>query len=233
VWLFNENKSKGSCILMGNDSSKNKRDQFIDGKRRGSKAIYLLGGIVIILAALAVGIYYQHLGSPTIDKPDPREAKYIGRYLPKGYEAAKLIEPVKYEKRIDPVDIVPVVKDGQIQIAVGDIIKNRIVYFEYTRLSDKRVVPMMAYIRPSGKLFTGVSLCPPCQAKRQYIDKDGLLTCTACGTKRDPETQIGISGACKLYPLDELPHKLLGDKISNAEDSLDAWKDQLIDRPTE
>lgn len=90
---------------------------------------------------------------------------------------------------------------------------------------------MLAYIKPSGKLFTRVSLCPPCQSKKQYLEPDGTLTRNSCGTKRNPEIQVGASGACRLYPLDEMPHKLVGDKIEIAEASLAKWVPQPLDRP--
>lgn len=208
----------------------NKRDQFVNSKK-GSKAMYIAVAAAIVLVIVAVVMYVGSKNNTTTAQADPREAKYIGRYLPQGYEPAKLTEPITYDKIIQPTDIKPEVKDGKILIGVGDVISNRIVYFEYTRPSDSQVIPMLAYIRPSGKLFVGVSLCPPCQAKKQHLEPDGTLTCNSCGTKRDPETQAGISGACKLYPLDEMPHKLAGDKIEIAETSLAKWVPQPLDRP--
>lgn len=216
---------------MGKNAQlKNKRDQFANTKKT-SKSIYIIAGVVL-LVAIAVSIFFMgSKGGKTTSQLSPEEAKYIGRYLPKGYEAVKLTESIKYDKRIDMTDIAPEIKDGKILINAGDVIKNRIVYFEYTRSSDGQAISMMAYIKPSGKLFTGVSFCPPCQAKRHYFDVDGLLTCGACATKRDPESQAGISGACKLYPFDEIAHELAGDKIQIAEADLAKWTPQPLDRP--
>ncbi|NCO66188.1 MAG: hypothetical protein COW32_00785 [Candidatus Aquicultor secundus] len=216
--------------MSKNTTPKNKRDQFVNAKGP-SKSIYVVIAAVAILVMVGIGFYMRSSSAPVVAQADPREAKYIGRYLPSGYDEVKLTEPIKFDKRIDMTDISPQVQGGNIVITVGDIISNRIVYFEYTRPSDKQIISMMAYIKPSGKLFTGVSLCPPCQAKRQYYDVDGLLTCGSCGTKRDPETQVGISGACKLYPFDEIAHKLVGDKIQIAESDLAKWKPQPLDRP--
>lgn len=207
-----------------------KRDQFVNAKGP-SKSIYIAIAAVAVLVMVGIGFYMRSGSAPATAQADPREAKYIGRYLPSGYAEAKLTEPIKYDKRIDMTDITPKVQGGNILITAGDVISDRIVYFEYTRPNDNQIISMMAYIKPSGKLFTGVSLCPPCQAKRQYYDADGLLTCGSCGTKRDPETQVGISGACKLYPFDEIPHKLVGDKIQIAESDMAKWKPQPLDRP--
>ena len=49
-------------------------------------------------------------------------------------------------------------------------------------------------------------------------------------TARTPRG-VGISGACKLYPLDELPAKVVGDKIVIEKSVLDGWTVQPVDRP--
>jgi nitrite reductase/ring-hydroxylating ferredoxin subunit len=106
---------------------------------------------------------------------------------------------------------------------------NKIVSFEYAK-SDAEKIPMVAYIRPSGKLFVGVSYCVPCKGTGQDIGSDGTLTCQTCGTKRDLESGVGISGACKLYPLDELPVKVQGDRVVVDKPALDNWTVQPTDR---
>lgn len=90
---------------------------------------------------------------------------------------------------------------------------------------------MIAYAKPSGKLFVGMSYCPPCKGKGQRIEADGILTCETCGTKRNLETQVGISGNCKLYPLDEVPSKIVGDKIVVEKGVVEQWTPQPLDRP--
>lgn len=206
-----------------------KREQFINGKGK-SKTIYIFGAAAVLIIII-IALYFGLSSKSAAVKPDPREAKYIGRYLPQGFKAAQLIEPIKYDQRLEMTDIKASVQDGNVSIKVGDVIKDRIVFFEYKRPSDGQTLPMIAYIKPSGRLFTGVSLCAPCRAERQYIDTDGLLTCGSCGTKRDLETQVGISGACRLYPLDELGHKLVGDNIQIAAGDLARWSPQPLDRP--
>lgn len=209
---------------------KNKRDQFVnDGGK--SKSVYIIGAVVAVIVAAALFLYMGSKGTTGTAKLDPREAKYIGRYLPAGYEPVKLTEPVTYDRRIDMAQLAPEVKGGKITINAGDVISKRIVYFEYTRPADGQVISMMAYIKPSGKLFTGVSYCPPCQGKYHHMEADGTLTCNSCETKRDPETEAGISGACKLYPADEIAHELVGDKIQLAEADLAKWNAQPLDRP--
>jgi len=207
-----------------------KREQFVNAKK-SNRSIHIYAGVAIVLVVAAIVVYLGASNSAKTAQIDPREAKYIGRFLPQGYEPAKLTEPIKYDTGIEMTTIKPEIKGGKILINVGDVISKRLVYFEYKRPGDGQVISMMAYIKPSGKLFTGVSMCPPCQSKYHYFDVDGALTCKSCDTKRDPETQAGISGACRLYPADEIAHKLVGDKIEIAESDMAKWAPQPIDRP--
>ncbi|HEY3375396.1 MAG TPA: Fe-S-containing protein [Candidatus Aquicultor sp.] len=216
---------------MGNTTgsrTKGKRDQFV-AKKKPSMVLYIVI-TVIALTAIGGGVWLQSRGS-NVAQATPEEAKYLGRFLSQGYQPAVLTEPLTYDSAIQMSPVQPQIKGGAISISAADIIKNKIVYFEYTRPSDRQIIPMMAYIKPSGKLFTGVSFCPPCRGKYQHIEAAGTLTCNQCGTKRDLETQVGISGACKLYPPDEIAHKQAGDTIILAEADLATWQAQAIDRP--
>ena len=121
--------------------------------------------------------------------------------------------------------------DGtKLSIAVSDVTTNKIVKFAYTKPGTTRAIPLLAYIKPSGKLFLAVSFCPPCEGELQRIESDSTLTCESCGTKRDLETGVGISGPCKLYPLDELPATIAGDRITVDKALLDSWTPQPKDR---
>lgn len=216
--------------MKKNAQPKSKRDQFAKSGSN-SKSMYIIAGVVLLIV-VAVGVSFMKSGGNSGPlQPTPEEAKYIGVYLPEGFEPAKLTEPIKYDKNIDMTPIVADVKDGNVTIDAGAVIQSRIVYFEYINPVSQQPISMMAYIKPSGKLFTGVSYCPPCQGKYHHFEADGTLTCNACGTKRDPETEAGISGACKLYPADEMPHKLVDGKIQIAEADLAKWTPQPLDRP--
>jgi len=127
-------------------------------------------------------------------------------------------------------DVTAESKGTKVTVPLADIQKNKIVYFEYAKAGGE-AIPMVAYIKPSGKLFVGVSFCIPCKGKKQFVDADGTLTCASCGTKRDLETGVGISGACKLYPLDEIASTIAGDKLVIEKSALDKWTPQPTDRP--
>ena len=157
------------------------------------------------------------------------EAKYIGRLLPAGYQEPKVADVAVYTGVTEMTEIKAAQTDVQISIPAAKLVESKIVYFEYTKPGSKPI-PMMAYVKPSGKAFVGISYCPPCQGQRQRVDADLTLTCSSCGTKRNLETGVGISGACKLYPIDELPAKIVGGNIVVDRSAIDSWTPQPIDR---
>ncbi len=156
------------------------------------------------------------------------EQKYLGRLLPANYQAPT-VQPVTYGGTTQMTDVLADSTGAQVTVPLADLTTDKIVYFEYAKQGGDSV-PMVAYVRPSGKLFVGVSYCIPCKGKRQFVDADGTLTCSSCGTKRDLETGVGISGACKLYPLDEVASKIVGDKLVIEKSVLDQWTPQPLDR---
>jgi Membrane iron-sulfur containing protein FtrD-like len=165
----------------------------------------------------------------TPPQPTAEEAKYIGRLLPASYVAPKVAEAAVYTATVKMTPITAKVDAASISIPVADVAADKIISFQYTKPSGE-VVPLLAYVRPSGKVFVGVNFCIPCKGTGQRLETDGTLTCESCGTKRDPETLVGISGACKLYPLDELPVTVVGGNLVLDKAPLDAWIAQPLDR---
>ncbi len=211
----------------GKKGNKSKRDKIISEKKKKGPVILAIAAIAAVALVSLIAVYGIS-GRPK--SPTDEERKYIGRYLPEGYEEAKLIEKAEYASPVGMTKIAAAATPKGISVSVGDVISNRNVYFEYRKQSGE-VMPLIAYIKPSGKLFVGVSYCPPCRGTSQRIEPDGTLTCGTCGTKRDLETEAGISGACKLYPLDEMPVKVVGDRIEIDRSDLDKYTPQPIDRP--
>lgn len=159
----------------------------------------------------------------------PEELKYIGRLLPAGYTEPSVAPAAAYASRVNMSDVTVTQDKKQTSISVSEVVAKKIVFFEY-RKEGSDPVPMVAYVKPSGKLFIGVSYCIPCKGTKQRIEADGTLTCESCGTRRDLETGVGISGACKLYPLDELPATVSGDSIVLQNSAIDEWIPQRLDR---
>lgn len=188
-------------------------------------AVVLLGGIFGAVALLGSG---SKGGAPA--GIDPAEAKYIGRLLPADYEEPKLADIVVYTETTPMTDAAFNDAGDTLELDTALVTEKRNVYAEYTRADGKKI-PVMAYLKPSGKLFVGISFCPPCEGERQRIETDGTLTCESCGTKRTLETGVGISGTCKLYPLDELPVTVKDGKIAIEKSLFENWVAQPLDRP--
>jgi hypothetical protein len=188
--------------------------------------------IVAVVAVLAVAaIVVSGLGGQkgTVLEPTAEEARYMGRLLPATYEPPTVAEPLEYRSVWKMKELTATLGDTQLTVPLADVTDARIVHFEY-EASGAGALPLVAYVRPSGALFVGVSYCPPCQGEWQTIQADGTLTCNSCGTKRDLETMVGISGTCKLYPLDELPATIVDGNISIDRSAIDSWTPQPLDR---
>lgn len=203
--------------------------------KRSRTGLLIAGGVVVIaiVAALATsgggGTGTSGAGGgwgkPTANAD---EAKYIGRLLPAGYAEPKVTDAFAYATATPMSDVAVQDEGAQIALPLADVVSKRNVVFEYPKAG--KPLPMIAYVKPSGSLFVAVSFCPPCEGERQRIEPDSTLTCESCGTKRDLETSVGISGSCKLYPLDEVPAKVVGDKIVVDKAVLDGWTPQPLDR---
>lgn len=133
-----------------------------------------------------------------------------------------------YDATVEMTELTATTTDTQIAVPVADVAEAKIAIFRYETASGP--LPLIAYVKPSGALFVGVSFCLPCEGEWQTIQSDGTLTCNSCGTKRDLETGVGVSGTCKLYPLDELPVTVAADTISIDRAVLDSWTPQPLDR---
>jgi len=194
--------------------------------------IAAIGGAVLLGYALLISVGG---GTQSGGTQGGGSADRFGRFLPASYQEQSISNPVDYSQQqaVPMTDVKNSVADGSVEISLNDIKQNKFIFTAYEK---KQVnfnggttgLPIMAYIKPSGKLFVAISFCPPCQGIRHTITPDGTLSCNTCGTKRDLETQKGISGACALYPPDELPVKIQGDKVLISEKVLNDWSPQQI-----
>jgi len=197
-------------------------------KRKSNKTALIIAavGVVAVIGILFAANQGAKKAAATIPAD---EAKYIGRYLPKDYQEPKVAEPTTYNQTITMTPVTATDDGKAVSLNTADVTNGKIVSFEVKR-ADGQSVPMVAYVKPSGKLFVGVSYCVPCQGTGQRIDADGTLTCETCGTKRTLETGVGLSGACKLYPLDELTASVAGGKITVQKSAIEGWQLQPKDR---
>ena len=220
-------KKQSSVAAKGGGAAKHPQP----AKKSASKAPFIIGALVVIGIVAGVAMAGGQGRAAAGGKPQAtaEEQKYIGRLLPAGYVAPKIADAAAYTTTVKMTPAIAKQGAKSVSLAVADVATNKIVSFDYKRASGE-VIPMVAYVRPSGKLFVGVSYCIPCKGTAQRIESDGTLTCATCGTKRDPETLVGISGACKLYPLDEVAAKVVGDQIVVGNAPLETWTAQPLDR---
>lgn len=192
-------------------------------------------GLIIGLAVAAVVVVGLFIaGGGGADKasaltPTPEEAKYLGRYLPAGYEEPNVGKVGVVSSDTKMVPIAASQTASSTTIPVSELTSKRVVGFTYTK-ADGTPIALISYVKPSGKVVVAVSYCVPCQGTSHTLTTDGALTCDSCGTKRDAETGVGLSGACKLYPLDEMPATVQGDRIVIDNAALDGWQQQPTDR---
>jgi len=194
-------------------------------KKTNSKTLLIAGAGVAILIVALVALANVKTGSGA----PPEEQKYIGRLLPAGYQEPKLGNLAVYPSTVKMTNVTAADAGKQISVPIKDIVSDKIVYWEYKK-PGSAAIPMIAYLKVSGKVFVAVSFCPPCEGKGQRIEPDLTLTCETCGTKRNLESGVGISGACKLYPLDELPSKVVGGNLVLDKSVIDGWTPQPKDR---
>lgn len=188
----------------------------------GLAAVLIIGAIVFVS-----GQGDRAPGSGGVIQPSAEEARYIGRLLPAGYRAPAVSEAVAYDSAVEMAELNLTSTDTQVSVPVAEVTGAKLALLQY---EGAQSLPLIAYVKPSGALFVGVSYCPPCQGEWQTIQPDGTLTCNSCGTKRDLESQAGISGTCKLYPLDELPVTIVDGNIVIERSIIDTWTAQPLDR---
>ncbi len=202
-----------------------------------SSAMWIITGLIVVGLVVGVAIAGAKSGDEAsgpggpsgTPAPSAEEAKYIGRFLPDGYEEPAIDDGGEVSADTPMAQITATQDAKGVTIPVSELAAKRNVAFQYQK-ADGTPIPLIAYIKPSGKLFVGVSYCVPCKGTGQTLTTDGMLTCDSCGTKRDLETSTGISGACKLYPLDELPVTVGDGQISIPAAALDGWTVQPLDR---
>lgn len=226
------NKSRNSASTKTNGSQPKKQAAPASPPKKrtglylGIAAVLVIGGIAIATAGGGDG---GTAGNAPV-QPSPEEAAYIGRLLPASYEATTVAEPATYDSVVEMTEVPATTGDTQVTIPLADVVNAKLSLSQYEPAGAPKPLPLIAYVKPSGELFVGISFCPPCQGEWQTIQPDGTLTCNSCGTKRDLETQAGISGTCKLYPLDELPVTIVDGNITIDRAVLDSWTPQPLDR---
>ena len=125
-------------------------------------------------------------------------------------------------------EIDPVVQKDKIRIPLSKIQEHDIVYFEHEN-DQGFPVPLTAYVTPSGRIFTGSSICEPCQGRRWAIDGD-LLYCMKCGTTFKLENHEFVSGSsvCGDYPPVFMSHEIRNEEVIIPEKEVLSWRNRAL-----
>ena len=194
--------------MSGRDGLEGKRAKVTGGVKRGtsSKGTKRPPTTPIVLACVAVVI-----GAFAVFGP-----KFGQNPAPAGGGTAS-------QKQIQMTDLTATVADGKIAVPVATVKEKGLVRFTYKGTTE---IPLLAYVAPSGKVVTAVSMCEPCSSTRFFIDGDKII-CSSCGTEWDLETLKGIKGGCTAYPPDRVTNTISGDIVRIDETSVAGWKSRI------
>jgi hypothetical protein len=200
--------SCGTCgAFLGEPVLQTKKNTVLGGRKRPLWAI--LAGFALVLA---VGFVYWFTQSDTLAAPK----------IP---PQPKVSAGVDYTgQTIQMADVQVKTAAGKIAIPMEAVLEKKIVRFEVE--TPKGKIPLTAYLTPSGRVVTAVSMCEPCRSSRFHI-KGTSLICNACATEWTLETLKGIRGGCLAYPPDAMPNKVENGQILIEEKAVLDWKPRV------
>ena len=192
---------------LSRSSFQDKKEKVLGEKRRNLHWVPIsLAVFAILLAGVSYWIIEGNTGSN-----------------PKFSTQPKLTEKVDYTgQSVQMADIQAKVENGKISIPLDVLKEKKMVRFEY----QGNGVPLLAYVAPSGRVVTAVSLCEPCRSTRFHIEEKKIV-CNACATEWNLETLKGIQGGCLNYPPDVIPSTIEKDRIQIDEKIVTQWKPRV------
>lgn len=141
------------------------------------------------------------------------------------------------DKIIEMTEVKAEISNGQVQLSLDDLEKNKILYAMYDSNFDignnQKGLPVMAYLSPAGRIIVASSFCEPCYSRKFHIEGD-VLVCNVCFTRWALADLTGLAGGCTKYPPQEFNYtvdKAKG-KILLNEDDLKNWKPRDYDAST-
>ena len=201
------NFCKKCGFQLSGSSFQEKKEKVLGDKTRKH---YWVPISLAVIAFLLAGVGYRVIKGNTA--ADPRLSSQ-----------PKVSEKVDYAgQTIRMTDIQAKVENGKISIPLDVVKEKKMVRFEY----QGNGVPLLAYITPSGKVVTAVSMCEPCRSTRFHIE-DKKIVCNACATEWNLETLKGIQGGCLNYPPDVIPSSIEKDRIQVDEKIVTQWKPRV------
>ena len=201
------NFCKKCGFQLSGSSFQDKKEKVLGEKRRKP---YRIPISLAVFAIVLVGVGYWIIDGNTGSNP-------------KVSTQPKLNEKVDYAgQSVRMTDIQAKVENGKITIPLNELKEKKMVRFEY----QGNGVPLLAYLAPSGRVVTAVSMCEPCRSTRFHIN-DKKIVCNACGTEWNLETLKGIQGGCLNYPPDVIPSTVEKDRIQIDEKIITQWRPRV------
>jgi uncharacterized membrane protein len=197
-------KEKKTDVQKGNET---KREKLLAEKKK-----FPLVKIIVILLVAAIPLAWFIL----------RNSSEAGSGSVAGTQVTEKVSYKNQTIRMTPVDAVA--SNGYLEIPAQIVQDKKIVYFEYNK--GGKQVPLMAYITPSGKLVTAISMCEPCRSTKFHIEGEEMV-CNACGTRWTMEGLQGVSGGCLAYPPDVVAHTIEGGKVKIQDTVVLNWKPRV------
>lgn len=207
--------SNTSCEACGSlfpsPSFQEKKEMVLDEKGRSRSWRAIAIGVMAFVGLAGFGYWYFRGESVPSDSKAFSSPRVNARFNYAGQTVAMSDISVKVE-------------NGKISIPLETVLEKKLVRFEY---GDKETrLPLLAYVTPTGKITTAVSLCEPCRSTRFHIEGRKLV-CNACSTQWDLETLKGIQGGCLKYPPDAIPSTMEKGLIQIDEKAVKAWKPRV------
>ncbi len=203
------NFCKKCGFQLSGSSFQDKKEKVLGEKKR--KYIWIpisLAAVAVILVVVGYWVVQGNTGAN-----------------PKISSQPKVSDKVDYAgQSIRMTDVQASVEKGIISIPLDVVKEKKMVRFEYENNGFR--MPLLAYLTPSGRVVTAVSMCEPCRSTRFHIN-DKKIVCNACATEWNLETLKGIQGGCINYPPDVIPSRIEKDRIQIDEKIVTQWKPRV------
>jgi len=179
-----------------------KKQQF-KTEKKGNNGVFLVAALLLVVIAFGVTFFLQREGNTELELYNVGAVSYEG----------KTIQMTELENSVE---------DGKILIPLEKVQENSIIYTEY--IKDGIIVPLTAFITPSGNVVAAISMCEPCRGTRFHL-KGQELVCNACGTRWTLDGLKGTWGGCLKYPPEALNYEVdqAGMKIILDELEVASW----------
>ncbi len=169
--------------------------------------------VTTMVAASVAGTWY-FLNRDSRPLPEAQAGARRASVSPQGSPGGSLTRMTDIDARVE---------NGKVSVSLETVKAKGLVRFVY---KGKQELPLLAYVAPSGKVVTAVSMCEPCQSTRFFIQGKKIV-CATCYSEWDLETMKGISGGCLRYPPDVVPNTVEGDRVLINEAAVAGWKPRI------